>query len=233
MRQLRFLPWVTLVLLTFFSAAAHSADTGESVSAIQDRIFQRDHEIGLKVSYLTNNDFYHVYPIGLSYTYHFNDYLAWEVVRGEIMVNQEKDLKKDLEKDFGVTPSTFSEPKYMLHSHLLIKPLYGKSSVWNRSVVNHDTYFFVGGGVVNYERQHSWGEAETETAPSFSFGFGTRYFLSENFNLNFEIRDLVNFKDEKTENYLTFTLGLSFQFNLAPRKTAQDESVKRMKQYLE
>jgi len=215
-----------------FATAVQASETEEHVSAIQERLFQRDHEIGLLLGYLSNSDFYHVYPIGINYTFHYNEYIAWEVARVQYMLNQEKDLKSDLEKNFGATPSQFSEPKYMLHSHFVLKPLYGKDALWNSGIINRETYFFLGGGIVNYEKQYSWGEPDNETALSVSFGLGTRYFLSENVCLHFEIRDLVNMKEEKTENNLSFGFALSYQFNLSPRKAVQDESVKKMKKYL-
>ena len=67
------------------------------VYAIQDRVFHRYHEIGLSLGYIPDDDFYEVYPVGASYTYNFDDYLAWEVLRAEWMLSQEKDLKGELE----------------------------------------------------------------------------------------------------------------------------------------
>ena len=88
----------------------------------------------------------------------------------------DKDLKSDLEEVFGVTPSEFAEPTFMIHSHLLFKPFYGKNAVMNKGVINHETYFFIGGGFVNYEWQYPEGsplnaDSPSETVLSASFGF--------------------------------------------------------------
>ena len=81
------------------------------VSAIQSRVFHRTHEISLGSGYISNDDFYNVFPLSLGYTLHFNELFAWEVARGHYIFNREKDLKADLENNFGVTPTVIREPK--------------------------------------------------------------------------------------------------------------------------
>lgn len=224
-----------VLILTACPGAGFCRDLSseEKVFAIQERIFHRNHEISLGLNYIPDNDFYESYPVGIAYTFHFNNYLAWEVARGQYFVNQEKELKGDLEDNFGVTPSEFQEPKYMIHSNLVIKPFYGKESIWNKGIVNHESYFLLGGGVVNYEKKFSYGDTETENAPSISLGYGIKYFVSKNMVMNLELRDLINFREEKTENSLSMGVGLSFRFNLSPRKTEDDRTAARLKEYLE
>jgi outer membrane beta-barrel protein len=223
-----------IIFLLCFNGTSVFGETvnDEKVFAVQERAFHRDHEIGFTMGTIVNDDFYDVYPLGIKYTFNINDYLAWEVVRGEIMMNQEKELKGILESDFGATPSQFAEPQYMIHSHLVIKPFYGKDSVFNRGILNHESYFLIGGGIVNYEKQYSYGEPDTENAISISLGYGIKYFLSRNVSLNLEIRDLINIKEEKTENNIYCGLGLSFRFNISPRKPDADPEVEKLKHYL-
>jgi outer membrane beta-barrel protein len=209
-----------------------SPDAEEHVKAIQERIFYRHHEVGLNLGYIPDDDFYHVFPVGLSYTYSFNDHLSWEVVRAQLALNTDKDLKDNLEENFGVTPQEFSEPKYFIHSHLVFKPSYGKDAVWNRGVINHETYLFLGGGMVNYERDYSYGSSDSKNAPSVSFGFGRKYFLNQNLCLNLEVRDTVTFKDDETENNIWFGVSFGFRFNLSPRKTDQDSTMELLDHYL-
>ncbi|MGD8512357.1 MAG: outer membrane beta-barrel domain-containing protein [Deltaproteobacteria bacterium] len=209
-----------------------SPAAGEHVKAIQERIFHRHHEIGLNVGYIPDDDFYYAFPVGLGYTYNFNDHFSWEVVRAQLALNTEKGLKDDLEENFGVTPQAFDEPKYFIHSHLVFKPSYGKDAVWNRSVVNHETYLFLGGGMVNYERDYSYGSSDSENAPSVSFGIGRKYFLNQNLCLNLEVRDTVTFKDDETENNIWFGVSLGFRFNLSPRKMEQDSTIQLLDHYL-
>lgn len=205
----------------------------EKVYAVQKRLFHRNHEIDLSLGYIADDDFNHVYPIGIGYTYHWNEHFSWEVGRFSYMYNTDKDLKETLANDFGVQPERFSKQQYMFHSHLVWKPLYGKSAFLNRKVVNHEVYFFAGAGLVHYDWEYSTGENEGEDAPSASLGAGMKYFLSQRFCLNVELRDLVNFRETKTDNNLYFSLGLGYRFNFAPRKIEEDPTVTKMKTILD
>ena len=207
-------------------------DDEEKVAAIQNRVFHKYHELGLSAGYIADDDFFHIYPVGASYTFNYNEHFSWEVFRYQYMFTQEKDLKAEL-LDIGVQPSRYPEQKYAIHSHLIFKPLYGKDAVLNRSVVNHETYIFIGGGVVRYEWIQSYGENETEDAPSLSLGVGMKFFLNQKFCLNVEIRDLVNFREDDTENNVYFGLGLGFRFDLLPRERKADPTVEKLKEILD
>ena len=209
-----------------------AGDDEEKVAAIQNRIFYKHHELSLSAGYIADDDFFHIYPIAASYTFNYNEHLSLEVLRYQYMFTQEKDLKAEL-LDVGVQPSRYPEQKYALHSHLIFKPLYGKDAVLNRGIVNHETYFFIGGGVVRYEWIRSYGENETEDAPSLSLGVGMKFFLNQKFCLNVEIRDLMNFREDDTENNVYFGLGLGFRFDLSPREKKEDPTVEKLKNILD
>ena len=222
-----------LILMLILPVSGWCAgDDEEKVDAIQNRVFHKYHELGLSAGYIADDDFFHIYPISVNYTFNYNDQFSWEVLRYQYMFTQEKDLKDEL-LDIGVQPSRYAEQKYALHSHLVWKPLYGKDAVLNRSIVNHETYFFAGGGVVRYEWITSYGENETEDAPSLSLGVGMKFFLNQKFCLNVEIRDQVNFREDDTENNVYFGLGLGFRFDLSPRKQKADPTVKKLKNILD
>jgi outer membrane beta-barrel protein len=229
-----------LVLLMLAGVLLTVASTGygeeggkkEQVYAIQNRIYHRYHELDLTAGYMADEDFYYPFPVGIGYTYHFNDHFGWEVARAQWILTQEKDLKKELEDQFGLTPSEVGEPQYMIHSHLLLKPFYGKEAVWNRGIINNETYFLIGGGVIHYEKKFTDRGTETEDAPSFSAGVGTKFFLNQNFCINIELRDLVNFRENNTENRIYLGVGLGFRFNLAPRKSEQGDDVEKLNRYL-
>jgi outer membrane beta-barrel protein len=133
---------------------------------------------------------------------------------------------------YFVQPEFFSQPKYMLHTHFLWKPLYGKSALMNSKVVNHETFFFAGPGITHYEKTYSSGQTESEDAMSLSFGAGFKYFLNQSFCLNAELRDILNFRKDENENNLAFSMGLGYRFNLAPRKVEEDPTVKKLDRIL-
>jgi outer membrane beta-barrel protein len=204
----------------------------EKVYAVQNRVFQRDHEIDLYAGYIADDDFFHVYPVGVGYTYHFNEHLAWEVARAQYMFNQDKDLKSTLQTEFNVQPERFPEQKYMVHTHLVYKPLYGKHAYLNRGIINDEIYLFAGPGIVHYEWNYSTGETKSEDDLSLSAGLGMRFFLSEKVCLNFEIRDLYNFRKDDSVNNVYFGLGVGYRFNLAPRKVEEDPTTKKLNKIL-
>ena len=219
------------LLLVSVSGWCEEADE-ETVAAIQSRIFFRHHELGLSTGYIADDDFFHIYPISGSYTYNLNELFSLEVLRFQYMFTQEKDLKSEL-IDIGVQPSRYPEQQFALHSHLIIKPLYGKDAVLNRGVVNHETYFFIGGGITRYEWIRSYGENDTEDAPSLSLGGGMKFFFNERFCLNVELRDVMNFREDDMENNVFFGIGLGFRFDLSPRTTEDDPTIEKLRRILD
>lgn len=226
---------LAFALLLLAPAGALCADPkkpGEDVFAIQERLFDRDHEVGFAAGYIPNEEFYHSFPVGLAYVYRFNENVSWEVGRLQYVLNASKDLKSDLEDDFGATPTQFDEFRYSLHTNLFLTPGYGKDAFWNRSVVNHETYVTLGAGFVVYQRETSTGDKSDEVSASLSFGLGRKYFLTPNICLNVEVRDYVNFRDSGVENRVYLGVGVGYRFNLSPRRPAEDEAANRLKGYL-
>lgn len=218
-------------IILFCVSFAYGKDA--SVYAIQNKMFHKNHELTFVSGYVADDDFYNVFPLGISYTFNFNDRISWEVARGEYMINREKDLKGELESEFGVAPSEFMEPVYMIHSSLIVRPFYGKDSYLNKRVINHETYFSLGGGITNYEEKFIDEPSETENVISLSIGAGKKVFVNKKLCVNFEIRDLIRFKDDDTENTIFFGVGIGFRFNLLPRKTEDDVTIERIQEYLE
>lgn len=223
----------SVFLLSGNSGWCDSQTDEEKVYAVQNRVFHRNHQLDLSIGYIADDDFFHVYPVSLGYTFHFGNHLSWEVARFGYNYNQDKDLKGTLETEFAVQPERFPEQMYMYHSHLVFKPLYGKHAVLNRSIVNNEIYLFAGAGMVHYEWDYSDGRTETEEAVSISLGTGMRFFLNQKFCLNIEIRDLINLRKDDTENNVYFGTGIGYRFNLAPRKVEEDPTVKKLKKILE
>lgn len=224
---------ILICLASILPAWADEPGREEKVHAVQNRIFHSNNEIDFSLGYIADDDFFHVYPIGLGYTWHINDYFSWEVGRVQYMFNQDKDLKETLEDEFEATPEKFPQQKYMWHSHLVYRPLYGKSAWMNSKLVNHEIYFFAGAGQVNYEWEYSTGETETENAWSLSMGAGMRFFLSKHLCLNMDVRNLTNFRDDDTQNNLAFGMSFGYRFNLKPRKLPENPTTQKLKKILD
>lgn len=237
MKKICMLFCLTLVLFTGIeSGFCKDEKKEEKVFAIQNRIFHRSHELDLTAGYMSGDSFYYAYPIGMGYTFNFNEHWGWEVARGEYIFTSEKDILNDI-RELGQQFTEFRQPKYMIHSHLMYKPLYGKSAWRNRGIINHETYFFLGGGVLNYEWIYPEDDprsqnTDTDYATSISFGVGSKYFLNKNWCLNFEIRDMVHLYEKETENRIYFGIGLGWRFNFAARKADKNEDLEKLNEYL-
>ena len=140
--------------------------------------------------------------------------------------------ENDLEDEFGVQPSEFAEPKYSIYSHAVFTPFYGKDAVLNRGIVNRETYFLLGGGIVNYDNKKSFEDSSSETAPSLSFGVGQKFFIKENYALNLELRNITNFRDDDTEWRIYLGASFGFRFDLSPRKQQKDPKIEKLNDYL-
>ncbi len=224
----------TLVMMSGFAATAicQDSDQQEKVHAIQERIYQKSHEFGIAAGYIPDEDFYEGFPVGAYYMFNFNEHFAWEVARAQWIFNNEKDLKNELENDFGVQSSELSEPKYSIYSHAVFTPFYGKDAVLNRGVVNRETYFLLGGGIVHYNNTDNFENSSSETAPSLSFGVGQKFFIKENYALNLELRNITNFREDDTEWRIYLGASFGFRFDLSPRKEKKDPKLDKLNQYL-
>jgi len=190
---------------------------------IQEKIFHRYHDLGICFSYIPDDDFYDSYGIGANYVYHLNDTFSWEVIRGIWMFNQEKSLREDIQNSLNIAPSFYDEPAYMVHSQLWFRPLYGKSAVRNKSIVFHETGLFLGAGLLGFDRKKTFSSDANDTALSISFGLGTTFFINNFTCVSIQIRDLMHFKDNQTENRISLEMGCGFRFNFSPRKKNSNE----------
>jgi len=198
-----------------YTAAAEDSDESQpEISIIQERLFDKKREIGFAIGHLPDDNFYEVFPISVNFINHFNERYAWEVVRATYMLNNERDIKKDLEMNFGVTPSTFDELNSHIETSFIVKPTYGKDSIWNKHIINHEGYMSIGAGIATYEKQVSYGSPEKENALTASFGIGRKYFINKSFNISLDVKDIMVLKDNNTENYIYLGIGFNYRFDL-------------------
>jgi outer membrane beta-barrel protein len=226
---------ILMCLLSFVLMAqvqAENAFDKETVSVIQERIYDRTHELGFHMGYIPDDDFYEEYPLGVSYTYHFNKNVAWEVGRLQYFLTRKKDLKDTL-SEYDLAAVSFDKPTFMLHSSFILKPTYGKDAVWDKNIVNHEGFFSFGAGIAQFEREYPVdAESSTETVLSASFGAGRRYFVSKKTALIAEIKTYTQFKDSGTETNVYLGLGLAYRFNFSNRNSKVREKTDSVYRYL-
>lgn len=139
-----------LALLIYFVvpqlllASGLESNRQDRIFVIQEKIFHRHHEAGIFIPYIPDDDFVDSYGVGANYTYHFNDAFSWEVFRASWLMNQDKSIRGDIQNSLNISPTFYDEPNYMLFSQLWFRPLYGKSTVRNKSIIFHETGIFLG-----------------------------------------------------------------------------------------
>ncbi|MBI3181898.1 MAG: outer membrane beta-barrel domain-containing protein [Myxococcales bacterium] len=164
-----------LLSLTLLAPAAALAQLQElenpgTVSAIQERYYRMNHEFTLGGGTLPLDAFYKGFYPQVSYTYHFSDFLGWQVGRGAMVYGLKTGLREQLERDFGVLPTAFEEVQWMVGSDLMLSPFYGKAAVLNRAVWHFEAFIIAGGTVFKFNR------SPIDLRPAVNLGLGARLF---------------------------------------------------------
>jgi len=167
--------------------------------AIQQRKFRLAHELSIGGMFEPLDAFSKgVAPEG-SYTIHFSDDWAWEVVRGGYVARLITPLRRQLERDFGVEPTAFESLQYYASSAITWAPLYGKFALKNASLVHAEAFVSIGGAFAHFTSLYAGGP---------ELGVGARVFLSRTLSVRLDARDAF-FIARKPQNILFLSLGLS------------------------
>ncbi len=167
------------------------------VFSIQPRPYRLGHEFSLGVGVLPLDAFYKGAVIGGSYTYHFSDFWAWEMANIGYSLNVNTGLEAELLKKYNVRPVDSSGGKITLlgTTNLIVKPLFGKLSLFNLSMVYAETYFIGGMGPVRLDR-----EGRGTFYYAADLGAGIRFWMGRAFSLKFEVRDYLIFNSAAPMN---------------------------------
>ena len=182
-----------------------------SVAAVQNRAYRMGQELELAAGLLPNDAFYKAFAPEGSYTFHFGDSWAWEVVRLGYAEDLDTNLKTQL-LQLGTQPTQFLEARLFLTSDVVWSPLYLKASVLGDSVIHGEAFVVLGGGAFDMV---AGGSNQNSFYPAPNAGVGLRVFLSQVFSVRLDVRDHVLFIPQNVTNVLDVDLGLSLNF-LAP-----------------
>lgn len=153
-----------------------------AVTAVQERTYKMMHELDLSVGLLPLDPFSKGLFAQGSYTAHFSDTFAWQIVRGAYSYTAKTELRSQLERDFGFLPTAFDEIQFFFGTDILLKPLYGKLSVMNRWVVHGELFVILGATLFKFT---------TSLRPGVNLGLGGRVFLNKTLSLRLDITDNV------------------------------------------
>jgi outer membrane beta-barrel protein len=221
--RLTLLGLVMLALILPASPAAAQDRSYKEKSAygpIQRRVFELDHEIAIGWAYLPLDPYTKGYGAQLSYTIHFNHFIALELFRVGWSYNFDSKLKtKLLDQMPDVSPAEFPAVVFFENTNLIFKLLYGKQSLFNRTVVHFEVYAALGGSFLFRNPYPIWDGDLTNARYEFGVngGFGARFWFSPSWSFKIDLRDTVillcfNRGDFPLEN--SALIGLSFAFNI-------------------
>ncbi len=194
-----------MALLLAAPAAAESLEEPGRLAAVQQRKFRMDHELFAAAAFLPWDAFYKGLGPSAGYTLHFTDSMAWEVVRGTYSFSLPTSLREQLEQDYAVAPTRFEEVQILAGSAFMFTPLYGKFSLFNRSVLHGEAYGLAGGSVAKMTETFKVGP---------QVGLGVRLFLTESVSLRAETRYHALFSNGLT-HVIDVSSGVAIDFGSA------------------
>jgi outer membrane beta-barrel protein len=190
-------------------AQAEALENPGTVSAVQERLYRMNHELTLGVGALPADAFYKGYIASVSYTFHFTDSFAWQVGRGSYSYNVKTSLRSQLERDFGVSPTSTAfedEVQYLVGSDLVWSPLYGKTALLNRKVVHFTGFLLGGASILKLNRSDGF-------RPAVNLGVGMRVFTSQLISFRLDVTNNVVFAGAtRIVNVPTFQLSTALNF---------------------
>lgn len=175
-------------------AATEDLEETDDLPTVQNRLFRTQHEFAAGVGILPIDPFYKGMTLTGGYAWHITDLWA---VEGQYsyLLTFKTGLRKDLEENFAIPPTLFDELKWYAQAGALFKPLYGKLSLFNKSLVYGELYFSVHGVVGQMEGGRADDENPQGKGKRFAFGgapgFGIRGYLNEYFSLRFDFRTMI------------------------------------------
>ncbi|MBI5512054.1 MAG: outer membrane beta-barrel domain-containing protein [Deltaproteobacteria bacterium] len=191
------------------SAAVEPKTLAERIPSVTARVFAKRGRMELTPAVgLSANDpfFRHILLSGRA-AYHVAEWL-WVEAGGDFYGSMQTAVP--VVGAGAVAKVGYNRPVYDVDLAVGFAPLYGKLSLMAEKVIHFDTYVTVGAGAV--------GPAEGSMSLAGSAAVGQRYFVSEWLALRLEVRDLAFMMarapsvstDQKLQNVLSFSLGLSF-----------------------
>jgi outer membrane beta-barrel protein len=203
------------LLLTSLPATAQydDEDIGGYAVVIQNRKFDMGSEFTLQLGVLPLDAFYKGITGSGRYTLHLTDFHAWEIGAGTFSFNIETDLRRQLRENFAVQPDQRGlEQIYgYVETNYVIKPIYGKSSLFNRFLIYNELYFTIGGAI------GIWTDLSVRPGPGY--GAGIRFFILDWLSIRFDMRHYVLLNgllfidpNARLENLLYVGGGVSFNF---------------------
>ncbi len=175
-----------------------------SVNALQDRAFRLENEFTVMVGVLPSDPYTKGLYVQGGYAFHFNDAFGLQA-RGAYSLPLPTSLRQQLERDFVVLPTAFTRVLFFAGGDLVFRPLYGKLSVLNKSVVHGEFHLLAGGSAFGFT------DGLTPTLrPAVNLGGGGRLFLGRYASLRLDVVNHIVLAAPGAMSGITNVLAISF-----------------------
>ena len=220
MKALALLTGLLVGTVTF--AQTDDALAPAALEAVQERAYKLSLEFNLGFGTAPIDPFTKAYYPTLGAVIHFTDTLAWQAIRFGFVsfgapggppvfsLNVNSSLRDQLERDFSVSPNSFEEIRYFLGTDLIWAPLYGKSTVLNRFVINYEAYIVLGISLYKFAKDATI--PLVPDAPGLNFGGGFRLFHTQHLSYRVEVTNTFGTTFKGAYDVLTAQLLVGFNF---------------------
>jgi outer membrane beta-barrel protein len=183
------------------------------LDVIQNRKYDLLHEVSLLAGGLPSDPYYFGLTGTLGYALHLNQFVAWEVVQFTYSQNFEKKLQKELKRTAlasGTTAPLLPAIDWIVASHLVLKPLYGKEAVFNTEVLHLEAFLQLGPALIHTT------DVDRELDFGVDLGAGLRLWLGEVISVRIDLGELIYFvpqaggKQSEVKGALHLHLGVAF-----------------------
>jgi hypothetical protein len=156
---------LSCVLFLSVLAGAGTA-SAQDRRVVQNRLYGVNHEFTVQAGLLPLDVLYKAPSITGRYTWHINDFVAWEVLSltyapttdisliglgiGPLRFNHFSSQGNELQDNFGYRPFDVDQMRLFAESNFVLTPLYGKFSLFNRSNARLELYGVGGMAVANF-----------------------------------------------------------------------------------
>ncbi|MFK8137896.1 MAG: hypothetical protein AB8E15_06025 [Bdellovibrionales bacterium] len=206
---------ITLVTQLLFAELPEEVFKAPELVAIQNKSNYLDHDLSVGLGLLPSDAFNKGVTLGVSYTYFYENYSAWEIIQFRQSFNLEQTLKTDL-IDLGVDLNSnnfkgkLDYIDHIITTSWIYTPYYSKTLMFNSKLINNETSFRLSLGGVKFK--------ETGYQPLIGLGAYTRYYteLGRSWKLAFDLN--IHFDEiDGVRSFLYVGADYSFQLGDPPK----------------
>ncbi len=184
-------------------------------------------ELEPRLAFTLNDAYIRNGLVGLSASYYLNDSFGFTGSGGFGVLGMDTSLRESFEAELAeenpdaAQETSYSRIGFLVDGGLIWVPAFGKLSFLNSAFTHYDVHLIGGMALVNerVEAAVSGGEEDGQLEgmrPAGMFGAGLRLFMSEQFSLNFQVRNYLFPRAEVSQqdvdpslsNTVMFTVGL-------------------------